>query len=81
MPVIRESLFNGGSTGIMAHKIMASWLAGRRVDSVGPDQLDVAAGAVQVPPQRPGGVAVLDAGGGNYHGHSRPIVGYLSNTH
>jgi len=44
----------------------AGQLAG--VDRVGPDQPDAAAGAVQVPQQRPGRVAVLDGGGGDQHG-------------
>ena len=41
------------------------------VDGVGPDQADAAAGAVQVPQQRPGGVAVLDGGGGDHHGQQQ----------
>src|SRR6266571_5710803 len=47
----------------------AGELAG--VDSTGPDQADAAAGAVQVPQQRPGGVAVLDGGGGDHHGQQQ----------
>ena len=43
----------------------AGELAG--VDGVRPDQADAAAGAVQVPQQRPGRVAVLDGGGGDQH--------------
>src|SRR5215467_12128552 len=42
------------------------------VSGVGPDQADVAAGAVGVPQQRPGGVAVLDGGGGDDHVQDQP---------
>ena len=38
------------------------------VSGVGPDQNDLPASTVQVPQQRPGGVAVLDRGGGDHHG-------------
>jgi hypothetical protein len=41
------------------------------VDGVGPDQADAAAGAVQVPQQRPGRVAVLDGRGGDHHGEQQ----------
>ena len=41
------------------------------VDGVGPDQADVARGAVEVPQQRPGAVAVLDGGGGDHHGQQQ----------
>ena len=37
------------------------------IDGIGPDQADVAGGAVQVPQQRPGRVAVLDGGGRDHH--------------
>ena len=37
------------------------------IDGIGPDQADVAGGAVQVPQQRPGRVAVLDGGGCDHH--------------
>jgi hypothetical protein len=37
------------------------------VSGVGPDQADAAAGAVQVPQQRPGALAVLDGRGGDHH--------------
>ena len=42
------------------------------VSGVGPDQQDLRAGAVEVPQQRPGAVAVLDAGGGDHHGQQQP---------
>ena len=38
------------------------------VSGVGPDQNDLPASTVQVLQQRPGGVAVLDRGGGDHHG-------------
>jgi hypothetical protein len=41
------------------------------VDGISPDQPDAAGGAVQVPQQRPGGVAVLDGGGGDHHGQQQ----------
>ncbi len=41
------------------------------VDGIGPDQADAAGGAVQVPQQRPGGVAVLDGRGGDHHGQQQ----------
>ena len=41
------------------------------VNGVGPDQADAAGGAVQVPQQRAGGVAVLDGGGGDHHGQQQ----------
>src|SRR5215470_5360605 len=44
---------------------------GGGVSGVGPDQQDLAASAMQVPQQRPGGVAVLDAGGGDHHGQDQ----------
>ena len=45
------------------------------VNGVGPDQADAAAGAVQVPQQRPGRVAVLDGRGGVITtASSRPIA-------
>jgi len=40
---------------------------GAGVSGVGPDQAHMAAGAVGVPQQRPGRVAVLDGGGGDDH--------------
>ena len=42
------------------------------VAAVGPGQLHRGEGAAQVPQQRPGGVAVLDAGGGDQHGQQQP---------
>jgi len=41
------------------------------VGGIGPDQPDAAAGAVQVPQQRPGAVAVLDGRGGDHHGQDQ----------
>ena len=47
----------------------AGQLAG--VSGIGPDQLDPAAGTVQIPQQRPGAAAVLDRGGGDHHGQDQ----------
>jgi hypothetical protein len=41
------------------------------VCGIGPGQADPAAGTVQVPQQRPGGVAVLDGCGGDHHGQQQ----------
>ncbi|MFZ0078090.1 MAG: ClpX C4-type zinc finger protein [Trebonia sp.] len=45
-----------------------------RVSGIGPDQADVAAGAVQVPQQRPGALAVLDRDGGEWRWKRLPIT-------
>jgi hypothetical protein len=41
------------------------------VSGIGPDQQDLPAGAVQVPQQRPGPVAVLHRGGGDHDGQDQ----------
>jgi hypothetical protein len=42
------------------------------VSGAGPGQPDPGAAAGQVPQQRPGAVAVLDAGRGDHHGQQQP---------
>jgi hypothetical protein len=43
------------------------------VSGIGPDQQDLHAGPAEIPQQRPGAVAVLDAGGGDHYGEHQAL--------